>query len=178
VASSPHKGKPSPAEVMTHLLVKSARRHLWIANSYFIPDAPLQNLMVAKRRAGVDARVLAPGPVHDVPPVRAAQRDTYETLLEAGVRIWEYAPTMMHAKTMVVDDRYVVIGSTNFDQLSFDYLEEGSLVADAPHLARKVRQHVEADLTRSKEITRALWADRDLLPEVARQAAGLFGDWL
>jgi cardiolipin synthase len=178
VASSPRKGKPSPAEVMTHLMIGAARRRLLIANSYFIPDEALQKLIVRKRQQGVQVRVLAPGPVHDVPPVRAAQRDTYQTLIAAGVRVWEYTPTMMHAKSIVVDDRYAVVGSTNFDQLSFDRLEEGSLVADAPHLARKLRAHIEDDLTRSKEITREIWEKRDLLPEVARQAAGLFSDWL
>ena len=63
-------------------------------------------------RAGVDVRVLAAGPVHDAPPVRAAQRETYGPLLEAGVRIFEYLPSMMHAKTILVDDRTVAIGST------------------------------------------------------------------
>jgi cardiolipin synthase len=79
---------------------------------------------------------------------------------------------------MVVDDRYVVIGSTNFDQMSFDLLEEGSLVADAPHLAGKLRRDLEEDLRQCKEITRELWRERDLLPEVAREAVSLFSDWL
>jgi cardiolipin synthase A/B len=178
VASSPREGAPSPAETMTHLLVGAARRRLVIANSYFIPDDALQKLVVKQRREGVRVQVLAPGPVHDVPPVRAAQRDTYQTLLEAGVRVFEYQPSMMHAKTMVVDGRWVVIGSTNFDQLSFDRLEEGSLVADARHLARQMVEHIEDDIERSKEITPAIWRKRDLLPEIARRAAGLFSDWL
>jgi cardiolipin synthase len=177
-ASSPVRGKPTVAETMTHALVAAARRRLWIANSYFIPDEPLQQLLVRQARAGVDIRVIAPGPIHDVPPVRAAQRDTYAALLEAGVRIFEYQPSMMHAKTMVVDDRYVVIGSTNFDQMSFDLLEEGSLVADAPLLAAKLRRDLEEDVRHCLEITRELWSKRDLLPEVARKAAGLFSDWL
>ena len=177
-ASSPRKGQSSVAERMTHALVAAARRKLWIANSYFIPDRPLKELLVRQAGAGVDIRVIAPGPVHDVPPVRAGQRDTYQVLLDGGVRIFEYQPSMMHAKTMVVDDRYVAIGSTNFDQMSFDLLEEGSLVADAPHLAVKLRRHLEEDVRQCQEITRELWKDRDFLPEVAREAAGLFSDWL
>src|SRR6185503_1350401 len=89
VASSPRTG-PSAAERMTYAVIASARRQLWIANSYFIPDDALVEVIARKRRAGVDVRVLAPGPVHDVPPVRAAQRATYERLLAAGVRIFEY----------------------------------------------------------------------------------------
>jgi cardiolipin synthase len=177
VASSPREGT-SAAERMTYAVIASARRQLWIANSYFIPDDTLSALIASKRRAGVDVRVLAPGPVHDVPPVRAAQRATYEALLAAGVRIFEYQPSMMHAKTMVVDARIVVIGSTNIDKLSFDRLEEGSLVADAPLVARKMRKHLEIDFTRAKEITPELWSQRDLVPEIGRRAASLIDDWL
>lgn len=178
VASSPRDGTPSAAERMTHAVVASAKRQLWIANSYFIPDDRLSALLARKRRAGVDVRVLAPGPVHDVPPVRAAQRATYADLLEAGVRIFEYQPSMMHAKTMLVDGRTVVIGSTNMDKLSFDQLEEASLIAEAPVLARKVQKNLEADFDRSKEITRELWEKRDLLPEIGRRASSLVDDWL
>ena len=178
VASSPRKDRTSEAEAMTALVIASARRQLWIANSYFVPSDPLADLLIRKRRQGVDVRVLAAGPVHDVPPVRAAQRATYARLLEAGVRIFEYKPTMMHSKTMVVDGRTVVIGSTNFDQLSFDRLEEGSLVATAPILASKLLRSFQADCARSLEITRELWADRDLAPDLARRASALFADWL
>lgn len=177
VASSPRSG-PSAAERMTYAVIASARRQIWIANSYFIPDQALIDLLSSKRRAGVDVRVLAPGPVHDVPPVRAAQRATYERLLAAGVRIFEYQPSMMHAKTMLVDGRVVVIGSTNIDKLSFDRLEEGSVVADAPLLARKLREHLEVDFTNSKEITAEVWSKRDLVPEIGRRASALFDDWL
>jgi len=78
----------------------------------------------------------------------------------------------------VVDGRTVVIGSTNFDQLSFDRLEEGSLVATAPILADKLLRAFQADCGHSLEITRELWADRDLAPDLARRASALFADWL
>ena len=177
VASSPRRDG-SAAERMTHLVVASAQRQLWIANSYFIPDETLRALLVRKRAEGVDVRVLAPGPVHDLPPVRAAQRATYAPLLDGGVRIFEYQPSMMHAKTILVDGHVVVIGSTNIDKMSFDKLEEGSLVADAPVLARKVQHHLEADFARSKEITREIWEARDFLPELGRRTSALFDDWL
>jgi len=178
VASSPRKDRTSEAEAMTAVVIASARRQLWIANSYFVPNDALADLLMRKRRQGVDVRVLAAGPVHDVPPVRAAQRATYARLLAAGVRIFEYKPTMMHSKTMVVDGRTVVIGSTNFDQLSFDRLEEGSLVATAPILAGKLLRAFQDDCGHALEITRELWADRDLAPDLARRASALFADWL
>jgi cardiolipin synthase len=178
VAGSPRRNQTSDAEIMTELVIASARKQLSIANSYFVPNDGLQALLIRKRREGVDVRVLASGPTHDVPPVRAGQRATYARLLEAGVRIFEYQPAMMHAKTMVVDGRTVVIGSTNIDQLSFTRLEEGSLVADAPLLARQMQRDFEKDLERSKEITQKLWAERDFLPELGRRTSGLFSDWL
>jgi cardiolipin synthase A/B len=178
IATSPTPGKPSAAEAMYRLLIQAAKRRLWIANSYFIPGKGLQQLLLERRRAGVDVRILAPGPVHDVPPVRAAQRATYEALLAGGVRIFEYEASMMHAKTMIVDDSYVLIGSTNVDALSFEHLEEGSLVARDPAVARAMVERFKADLAYTKEITRALWESRDTVPEVGRRGAALLSDWL
>ena len=178
IATSPTPGKPSAAEAMYRLLVQAAKRRLWIANSYFIPDERLQQLMIDRARAGVDVRVLGPGPVHDVPPVRAAQRATYKRLIDGGVRIYEYKASMMHAKTMVIDDRYVLVGSTNIDALSFEHLEEGSLVARDPQLARTMAEHFQRDLDYTMQITKEIWDNRDLLPEVGRRGIGLASDWL
>jgi cardiolipin synthase len=178
VASSPRGDRRSAAEAMTHVLVAAATRRLWIANSYFVPDEPLQELLVERARAGVDVRVLAPGPVHDVPPVRAGQRATYARLLEAGVRIFEYQPSMMHAKTMLVDDRWVAVGSTNMDALSFDRLEEGSVVAESRALARHLEERLRADFGRSDEVTREEWERRDPVVDVVRDAASFFSEWL
>jgi cardiolipin synthase len=178
IATSPTPGKPSAAEAMYRLLVSAARKRLWIANSYFIPDENLQRLILQRRAAGVDVRVLAPGPVHDVPPVRAAQRATYEKLLQGGVRIFEYEASMMHAKTMVIDDSYLMIGSTNMDALSFEHLEEGSLVARDPALVRTMAKHFLEDLKYTKEITPELWGNRDAVPEVGRRGVWLLSDWL
>jgi cardiolipin synthase len=178
VASSPRRGRASAAEEMTRLLVATAKRRLWIANSYFVPNDELQELIADRARHGVDVRVLAPGPVHDVPPVRAGQRATYEKLLEAGVRIFEYRPSMMHAKTILVDDRWVAIGSTNMDALSFDRLEEGSLVAESAALASHLERRLRADFGRSEEITRASWEKRGPIEVVGQDAASFFSEWL
>jgi cardiolipin synthase len=178
VASSPRGDRPSAAEAMTRLLVSSATRRLWIANSYFVPDDALQDLIADRARNGVDVRVLAPGAVHDVPPVRAGQRATYARLLEAGVRIHEYQPSMMHSKTILVDDRWVAVGSTNMDALSFDRLEEGSIVAESPALARHLERRLSADFRRSDEVTREEWARRDPVVDVVREATSFFSEWM
>jgi cardiolipin synthase len=178
VASSPRGEGPSAAERMTHLLVSAATRRLWIANSYFVPDEPLRALLVEKARQGVEIRVLAAGAVHDVKPVRAAQRETYGPLLEAGIRIYEYRPSMMHAKTILVDDHLVAVGSTNIDALSFDRLEEGSLVVSSRALAEELERHLRTDLERSDEITLADWERRPPHEQMGQEAASFFSEWM
>jgi len=139
-------------ERATVLLIRSATKRIWIANSYFVPSMEILSLLVAKSKSGVDVQVLAPGPVHDWHSIRAAQRDGYPELVAAGVKIYEYQPSMMHSKTMVVDDRLVMIGSTNMDPLSLRQMEEGSLVLEDPALAKELEQHLEQDFRWSKAI--------------------------
>ncbi|HYV47776.1 MAG TPA: phospholipase D-like domain-containing protein [Myxococcaceae bacterium] len=139
-------------ERATVLLIRSATKRIWIANSYFVPSTEILSLLVAKSKSGVDVRVLAPGPIHDWTSIRAAQRDGYPELVAAGVKIFEYQPSMMHSKTMVVDDRLVIIGSTNLDPLSLRQMEEGSLVVEDAALARELEQHLEQDFRWSKAI--------------------------
>jgi cardiolipin synthase len=150
-ASEPGPGD-TEADRLTQLLIASATERVWIANAYFVPSEAILSLLEEKRRAGVDVRVLAAGPVHDWKVVLEAQRATYPRLLEAGVRLWEYQPSMMHAKTLLVDDRLAVVGSTNMDALSLNRLEEGSLVVDDRAFATTLAQTFLEDLEHSKEI--------------------------
>ena len=141
------------AERMVRLVVAAATKRLWIANAYFTPPNAILDQLEVKVRQGVDVRVLGPGGHHDVPVVRASQRSTYERLLAAGVRIWEYQPAMMHAKTMLVDDWLCVVGSTNLDALSLNKLSEGSLVFEDKEIAAKLEACWEKDIRHSKEVT-------------------------
>jgi len=177
VASSPAWARTTKAARMWYALIASARRRLWISNSYFVPDRSLQSLLVARARAGVDVRVLAPGPHHDIALVLAGQRRTYERLLAGGVRLFEYAASMMHAKTLVVDDA-AVIGSTNMDSQSMSFLWEASVVAHSPRLATQLADRFLDDLGRSREIRREDWARRPIAERV-RQASSLVAEpWL
>nr|BDT38536.1 phospholipase D-like domain-containing protein [Myxococcus sp. MH1] len=140
------------AERLTQLLVRAATKRLWIAQSYFTPNGPLSELLQERARAGVDVRVLAPGDINDQKFITVAQRATYDALLKAGVRVWEYQPSMMHAKTMLVDDRLVLVGSINYDPLSFNILEEGSLVLEDLDAARQMEAFFLEDLSRAREV--------------------------
>lgn len=139
------------AERITQLFVQSATKRLWIAQAYFTPNEVLRKQLVAKARAGVDVRVIAPGDKNDHPEITLVQRSTYDELIPAGIRIWEYEPAMLHSKTMLVDDDLVLIGSINYDPLSFNLLEEGALVVRDPKIARKLEQDFLDDVTRARE---------------------------
>ncbi len=177
VASTPAWARTTLAARMYYALIASARRRLYIANSYFVPERSLQDLLVAQARQGVDVRVLAPGPYHDMPAVLAGQRRTYRRLLAGGVRVFEYAASMMHAKTLVVDD-VAVIGSANMDSQSLSFLWEASVVVDEPALAQRLAERFFVDLGRSDEIVPEAWRRRPLEMKVRERAAGLLEAWL
>ena len=90
-----------------------------LANSYFVPDDLSVRTLVAARRRGVDVQIIVPGPEIDSEVTRAASRRRWAPLLEAGISIYEFQPTMFHCKVMVIDDLWVSVGSTNFDNRSF-----------------------------------------------------------
>jgi cardiolipin synthase len=163
---------------MTLVAIGSARRRLWIANSYFIPSDDISDMLILKAKAGVDVRVLVPGRHHDVAPVHAGQRATYARLLEGGVRIWEYELSMMHSKLILADDQLSDIGSTNMDPLSLDLVEEGSLVVEDPALAAALARDFERDLVHSREIHASGWRRRGLLRRLAEQLPRLIGRYL
>jgi cardiolipin synthase len=142
------------ARALVRALLPSARRRLWISCAYFAPDDEQVALLRARARAGVDVRVLVPGPIHDVPAVREAGRAVYPRLLEAGVRIWEYQPSMLHSKSMVVDEGLCVVGSINLEPMSLNVLEEASVLFWSPAHADRLAADFEEDARWSKEITR------------------------
>ncbi len=148
-SGSPHL--TSAARLM-HLIVGAATKRAWIANAYFVPSPDYMDLLREKARQGVEVRVLAPGDINDQKQITKGQRARYDDLLPTGVRIWEYPLTMMHSKTVLVDDHLAIVGSINLDKLSFDDLEEGSLVVDSPEFARALEQAWAVDLSHSKEI--------------------------
>jgi cardiolipin synthase len=159
VVSSPSDAA-QPIRVLFWLSFAHARRRLWICNSYFIPDPRLRKAVVDRARQGVDVRILVPGNHTDAVPVQFAGRSYYEELLAAGVRIFEFLPAMMHAKTVVVDDAWSVIGSANMDERSMELNEENIVgIADGP-FAQAVAEGLERDFARSREVMLEEWRRR------------------
>ena len=116
------------AERFLALTIAGAARTLYVANSYFVPDDDFRDLLIAAVVRGVDVRVLTVSKESDVLTTWYAGRARYESLLRGGVRIYEYQPTMMHAKTIVADGIWGSIGSMNFDNRSLAFNNESNLV--------------------------------------------------
>jgi cardiolipin synthase len=161
VVSSPSDAK-QPIRMLIWLSFVNARRRLWIASSYFIPDLQLRKAVIDRARSGVDVRILVPGNHTDAVPVQYAGRGYYEELLEAGVRIFEYQVSMMHAKTVVVDDAWVLVGSANMDERSMEINEENLLGIGESEFARSTAEGMERDFDRSREIGLEAWRRRPL----------------
>ena len=159
VVSSPSDAQ-QPIRILFWLSFIAAQRRLWISSSYFIPDPRLRKAVVDRARNGVDVRILVPGNHTDAVPVQLAGRSYYDELLAAGTRIYEYQPAMMHAKTVMVDDVWSVIGSANMDERSMELNEENIVgIADKP-FARAVAAGLEQDFARSREVTLEEWRRR------------------
>ncbi len=170
VVSSPSDAQ-QPIRLLFWLSFINAQRRLWITSSYFIPDHHLRKAVQARARDGVDVRILVPGNHTDAIPVQYAGRGFYQELLEAGVRIFEYQVSMMHAKTVVVDDGWTLVGSANMDERSMEINEENLLGIAEPGFARAVVEGIELDLTRSKEIRLEQWRRRPAYQRVLEKVA-------
>jgi cardiolipin synthase len=170
VVSSPSDAQ-QPIRMLLWLSFVNARRRLWIANSYFIPDVQLRNAVKERARAGVDVRILVPGNHTDAIPVQYAGRTYYDELLEAGVRIFEYQASMMHAKTVVVDDAWCLVGSANMDERSMEINEENLLGVAEREFARAAAEGLEEDFTRSREVKLDEWRSRPAYKRLLEKAA-------
>ncbi len=142
----------SHARWVTHIALMAARRRAWIANAYFIPPPEVLGALLLLPRNGLDVRLLLPGPHQDHATVAFLQRRLYPRLGRSGMRVYEYQPSMMHSKTMLVDDRLVVVGSINLDFLSMQWLEEGCLVVDDRRFAADLERRWHEDLSRSTQV--------------------------
>ncbi|HEX2093420.1 MAG TPA: phospholipase D-like domain-containing protein [Longimicrobiaceae bacterium] len=153
-----------------------ARERLYITNAYFVPDHGLIRVLKERARAGVDVRILMPGENTDAAPVRWAGQAHYEELLEAGVRVYEYRPTMMHTKTLVADGVWSVVGSANLDIRSMELNQENVLgIVDARFGAQLERTFLQ-DLARAKEIRLAEWRRRPWWARLRENVMELFDE--
>lgn len=159
--ASPAGGSES-MHLMYLLAVAAAARTIDLAAAYFVPDELLIGAFVAARKRGVRVRVLLPGPSIDAETVRIASKATWGELLEAGVEIHVYQPTMLHTKLLIIDNELVSAGSTNFDPRSFRLNDEANLNVYDSSFAQQMTEVFEADLKPTVRYTLEMWKRRPL----------------
>jgi cardiolipin synthase A/B len=159
VKSSP-SDRATTSRVTFQLLMEAADRELRISTPYFLPDRALRRALVNTARRGVSVTIVVPGRETDQRWVRLASRRMWGPLLEAGVRIYEYRDTMMHAKVMIVDGRWAVLGTTNMDNRSFEHNDEVNVAMLDPAVAVRLLQDFEQDVADSNEMTFGRWRAR------------------
>lgn len=161
VASS-RTDQSSMAKLMVYMAIQAARHRIWIENAYFVPDWQIRQGLIHAVERGVDVKVIVPGEHIDIPAIRMASRFRYGELLDGGVEIYEYLPTMMHNKVMVVDGTWSTIGSINLDNRSMRKNAEVNIAVYDADFARSVEEMIGADLLATERFTKERWKKRGL----------------
>ncbi len=150
----------SNIEALYYLAIAAARETLDLTAAYFVPRPAFSRALADAAGRGGRVRVLVPGANIDKPPVWVAGRASYDDLLDAGVEVYEYQPTMLHAKTMTVDGAWSAVGSANFDNRSFQLNDEATLCVTSEAFAARLTEQLERDLEVSERIAPERWRGR------------------
>ena len=161
VGSSPTFGRSTRNRMLYQTLLAAAQRSIHITTPYFLPDRSARSELVrAIRERGVQVVILTPGRHADHLLTRRSSRRLYGELLRAGATIYEYQPSMLHAKVLIVDGTWSVVGSTNFDNRSFGLNDEVNLAAYCPQLAARLEEDFARDLAQSRQVSYQNWRHR------------------
>lgn len=163
VSGTPSPARASRARVLFQVLLATANESIEINSPYFLPDRSARRELICAAARNVRVRVIVPGKHNNHPVTRLASRRQYGELLEGGVEIFEYQPGMIHAKIMIVDKRWAVVGSTNFDSRSFELNDEVNLALVDAGVAARLAVDFEKDLEQSRRVKLEDWRRRSLL---------------
>jgi cardiolipin synthase A/B len=179
VARVKPEGAPPAVKILHHLVLGLAQNRLWIQNPYFLPDREAIEAMAQAVRRGVDVRIMVPSAeASDFPAVQHAAHRNFETLLAAGVRILEYPKTLLHQKMLTIDGVWSAIGSSNFDDRSFEINDEITLGLLDAGLARRFEAIFEKDALECVELRHETWRERGLWHKLKDNALYLFNEQL
>jgi len=145
-----------------------------LSASYFVPGALTTEELVDASKRGVNVEIIVPGAKTDVPIARYASRSKWGPLLKAGIKIYEYEPTMYHCKVMIVDDVWVTVGSANFDNRSFRLNDEANLNVYSAEFAAEQARAFEEDKTSAKLISYKEWKGRGLCTKLLERILAPF----
>ncbi len=157
--------------------IGAARERIWIEAAYFIPNRTLRGALKRAARRGVDVRILVPRET-DVHGIAYASRSTWASLLRAGVKIFEWLPGMLHAKTFSIDGAWSTVGSYNLDARSLVYNWEVTLGILDARVAARLEEKFRADLQQSEQVNSVLWRRRGLLAKLRERFFYFFRIWL
>jgi cardiolipin synthase A/B len=175
INSTPSAGGSTRARMLFQMLIASAQRSIQITTPYFLPDRSLRDeLLRAMRERGVEVSIVVPGAHSDHQLTRSSSRAAYGKLLQAGARIYEYQPAMIHAKILIIDGLWSVVGSTNFDNRSFGLNDEVNLAAFERKLSERLQQDFSADVAASRQITYERWRRRSVFERAPELVGWVF----
>lgn len=160
------------------LPLATAKSYYYMAIGYFLPDPDTMKALTEAANRGVDVKIIVPGEWTDLYGVRYAAMRHYGKLLKAGIKIYEYQGTNIHAKYAVADDFWTTVGSANFTNRTFNYLYENNLVCFDKNFALEIKALFEKDLSRSKKITLDDWENRPIYNKFFEEFFGIFEGWM
>jgi cardiolipin synthase A/B len=175
LASAPSSDE-HPLRLFFFLSFLAARKRLWITTPYFVPDSHTRKVVAERARAGVDVRILLPDEHTDAKPIRRAGHSYFQELLDAGVRLYEYQPTMMHTKHVVVDSLWSVVGSANMDVRSKELNQENVIGLLDDEFAKQLDDTFEDDLKHAVEIDAAQWKKRGIKARIIERFCVFFAE--
>ena len=153
----------SPIKSFKYNNILCARKRIWLASPYFLPDENSIDLLVAAKQDGVDVRILTTSSRSDKKPVYYASYEHYGKLLKGDVEVYEFQPSMTHAKLLLIDDIWATTGSANFDPRSFIHNEELDVCSAQPKLVEGIKDTFEKGFAQSKRVTYEEWKRRSLI---------------
>jgi len=165
IRSSP-SDRATASRVTFQLLLEGADRTVRISTPYFLPDKALRRALVGMAERGVQLTIIVPGRHTDQKWVRLASRRMWGELLAAGIRIVEFEGSMIHAKVLIVDDLWSVLGTTNIDNRSFEHNDEDNIAMCDAAVAARLLVDYERDLAASTEMTLEQWRRRPLWEKI------------
>jgi cardiolipin synthase len=163
VTSTPSSGGSTRARVLYQIMFAAARKSIFINTPYFLPDSSMRTALADAKKRGVDVKIVVPGKHADHTLTRSSGRSAYGDLLKAGVEIYEYEPTMIHAKIAIIDGSWSIVGSTNLDYRSFGINDEVNLAVFNPEVAATLTHAFEDDVAHSRHVTLEEWKKRGLI---------------
>lgn len=171
--SSPEEGSSSVRLMYLYSIVH-AKKSIQIANAYFVPDSHMRKTLIEAAKRGVKIEVIVPGDKIDTEITRKASMHSWGEMLQAGIDIYEYQPTMFHCKYMIVDDLWVSVGSTNMDNRSFRLNDESNLNIIDKKWALEIVDVFNKDKASSDKMTYEKWKHRPLLSKFLEHMSFIF----